>query len=40
MINTTKEELNKLINTEKKSYIEIGRIFGCSDNGIKKLQND
>ena len=37
MINTTKEELNKLINTEKKSYSEIGRIFGCSDNGIKKI---
>lgn len=33
---TTKEELNKLINEENLSYREIGRIFDVSDTMVKK----
>lgn len=32
-----KEELEKLILTEKKSYEEIGRIYGCTGSNIKKV---
>lgn len=31
-----KEELDRLINVEHKSYEEIGRIYGCSGNNVKK----
>jgi len=34
-----KEELDKLINTDKLSYREIGRIYSVSDAYIKKIAN-
>lgn len=34
-----KEDLEKLIFEEKKSYREIGRIYGVSDTYIKKVAN-
>lgn len=33
-----KEVLSKLILEEKKSYEEIGRIYGITGNAVKKMQ--
>ena len=35
--NNEKENLERLINIEKKYYEEIGRIYGCSGSNIKKV---
>ena len=32
-----KDELEKLINVEQKTYTEIGKIYGCSGSNIKKV---